>query len=138
VEERGGTMHRCAVALATSGDLAAAYHAAIARGDVTALTEANATSLATMRSLFDREAQILSREGLAIDEEVYGKDGPVGTRRVANPRANPVFALLDRLGLTATDNRVTPKSAKEGETVDAISGFLGQVLANKRLAEGGA
>lgn len=110
------------MALTVDPQIRAAYLKALEEGDLTALRELQATTMAGLHGLRDLELEQLLAEGLRIEAEVYNKDGDlIGTTPKPNPRAEPFLKLNDQLGATAAQQAVTPKSRGDQEAQKALS-----------------
>lgn len=97
--------------------------------DITALRQLTASQLAALTHLLHGELAQLQEEGLAQQVPILGGDGePIldeegeaVLRTVSNPRADAVLRLAKLLGISAEDQRLTPKSQGEGEVADATA-----------------
>lgn len=129
-------LDHCPVAAALDPNVRDAYHAAIVKGDHTALRELAATALANQALIFARGQDQLLRDGLTVEEDVIGKDGAsMGTRQRPHAAAGSVLTLAAQLGFTADAHQLTPKSADEGKRDRGIGGLADHLAdLNKRAS----
>ncbi len=128
VEARGGAMETCLPRLKLDPHIEAAYRQALVDGDDQALRALVVQSVAGLHGLHFQELAQVVTEGLAIEEDLYGKDGDLlGTRKVANPRAYSLLELGKQLGLTADQQAITPKSRGETQRDVSVSKTLDHV-----------
>jgi hypothetical protein len=116
IEDRGGGLSSCLVALGEEGTIRK-YVDAIVRGDTSGIAELAATSLAGKSLLEQRGLVALLEDGLTVEEPIVGKgpDGPeiIGSRTKEHPAAALTLKLGEHLGRTAADQVVTPKARGE-------------------------
>ena len=114
MDEQGKPLEICPVQLSVNPDTRQAFMAAMDTGDLTGLREITATLFAGMTNLSQDELAKVMRDGLAIDFDVYNKDGDVvGSGKKVNPAIEPLLKILEMLGVTAPQQAITPKSAGE-------------------------
>jgi hypothetical protein len=137
VEEQGRVLEACIVELVINPETRQRYLRALQDGDLEGLQESAATFFAAMSGLSASELAKVQREGLAIDYEIFNKDGDnVGTGVKVNPRVEPLQKFLEMLGLTAAQHAITPKSAGEKKRDDGIGNTLDFYARRAALAAG--
>ncbi len=125
VEAKGQAMEVCIPELGLNAEVQKRYFAALQTGETEGLQELVATSFAALHGLHQNElARMLDEGGFALEEEVFGKDGPIGSRLKANPRALPLLELNKQLGFTADQQAITPKARGESKRDVAVATHL--------------
>lgn len=138
VEASGSALDVCPVRLVADPVTRDRYLTAIRDGKVEGLAELTATTLAGMAHLATSELAKIQDEGLAIPFTVYGPDGSPMDGVKPNPRATPTLQLLDMLGMTASQQAITPKSQGERKRDEGLTGLAELLVRRRQLAEGGA
>lgn len=136
VQESGKELEACVVELVINPDVRKRYLEAL-EGNLDGLREQTATFFAAMASLSQDELAALQSEGLAVKFDIFGKDGTLaGTGTKVNPRAEPLLKFLENLGMTASQQAITPKSAGEKKRDDGIGATLDFYTRRAALAAG--
>lgn len=117
---RGLALEVCPVALVADSARRDAYLKALADNDRSAIRPLVASKLGLLDQLAEKELDKLADEGLVSEQELFGGDGEALVRKVENPRAKPLFAVLGLLGVDAREQLATPKAASEAKKDEAI------------------
>ncbi len=138
VDGAGGALEACLPDLVSHPEIAAKWKRALETGDVAGLQDFVASSLGGLSVLQNRELIKILKDGLAIEETLYSKDGDeLGSRTVANPAAKPFLELTRLLGLTAPDQRLTPKSQDQAARDQGIGALVDFMTDRRRALEDG-
>jgi hypothetical protein len=98
-----------------------AYHAALEQGDFSGVEMISSLALAESELVRRQAVDDILERGVAFDEPVLnGKGEEIGTRLRAHPLLDRLRHLDERLGHTADQLRLTPKS-RGGKTVNAAA-----------------
>ncbi|MEM9597946.1 MAG: hypothetical protein AAGD06_27025 [Acidobacteriota bacterium] len=136
-DAQGDTLERCTVDLALNSDARALYLEALQTGDLGVLDDLTARALGGLADLHASELQLLLRHGLTAHKPLYSKEGDhLGDEPIANPAAKPFLELTRVLGLTATDQALTRRSAGERARDVSVAGALDWIAdVNAQAAE---
>ena len=113
------------------------------KNDPEALRHLTAGQLAALTQLLQVELAQLQEEGMAQlvpmvgpdGEPMLDEDGEVVMRAVGNPRSDAVLRLAKLLGVSADDQRITPKSQDEGRIADVTMDVRQFMLESYRRTE---
>lgn len=127
--------------LVVDSDKRDAYMRALREGDRSALQPLVAGKLAALDALVETELAQLVKEGLVIDQEIFGGDGQVATQKRENPRFAPLHKAMQTLGVDAREQLTTPRSAADAKAAGAVAagvGLIDRLLSFRQgaLAEG--
>lgn len=137
VDAAGGALEVCLPDMVSHPDLAAKFRAAMEAGDLDALREPYAQSLAGLLHLHSRGLRTLLESGLTAERVLVSKDGDeIGSVPIAHPAAELVIKLGDQLGLTAAQQRITPKSQGEGKRDEGFGALVTFMQERRRALEG--
>lgn len=125
MDQQGKVLEACPLQLTVNPETRKAFVEAMGSGDLAGMQELVATLFAGLMNLSQDEMAKVLRDGLAIDFDIYNKDGDVvGSGKKVNPAIDPLLKILDSLGVTAAQQAITPKSAGEKKRDDGIGATL--------------
>lgn len=137
MEAKDKSMEVCPLPLAVNADTRRAYLTALQNGDFGGLQEMVATLFAGMFGFAMEEFGRLSDEGGSITFDIFGPDGEKAQGTKVNPRYEPFLKLLEVLGITASQQAITPKSQGEKKRDDGIGNAMDFYRRRAALAGGG-
>ncbi|MDQ2069329.1 hypothetical protein [Natronospira bacteriovora] len=85
----------------------------IQRGEYEGVNAMAAAQLAGSIEILQQLRDEINRDGATIKQTIYGKEGPVGTKRVAHPALPHFIKLVRELGITMPEMMATPKSREK-------------------------
>ncbi len=137
LDDEGRVLEVCVVRLVVDSDIQQAYLKAM-DGDHDELRALAAQLVAAQTQLAGEQLSGLLKDGFALEQELFSGEGEkLGVRKVVNPAAAPTLKLLEMVGMTATQQVLTPKSRGESSRDEAAVDLLGFISGKNRALKGG-